>query len=155
MSAPSYAIYYKDGEQVGRGFINVGLYYDEERLYHQINAHGIDYDEVFAYDTTFTREFIDERLGLLFAFEKCRIYAESETRKSFSSKLVDGERYYYLKNKYEEPTPIKVPLIKKVMPDIMASDICSVQPMTGDVAEINRISFNAAKNVYEDDNGKN
>ena len=99
MSAPSRAIFYKDGEEVGKGFINVGWFFDEMKLFHEINSHGVDFDEVVAYTTTYTREFIDEAIANEYIFECCRAFAELQAcpviknavPSIFSDELQDSE----------------------------------------------------------------
>lgn len=116
MSAPSYALFMKNGDCVGNCFIICGWFQDDVETLRQIieyvDQNPVEFDSVIAYGVTYSN---DLELELLKACEERNQWQEIR-------KIKLGKRPL--------PDKIQMPLILKAMPSLIALELTGVQPMS-------------------------
>lgn len=114
MSAPSWAIFFKDNEMVGQCFVNCGWTYDEARTLNQVLEHlksnDFEYDHFKAYGVEYKLQ-RDEIPGKI-------VQLQIEARDAWNKRKQE-----ILDSKHE------IAIVERDIPNLSASEILDVQPM--------------------------
>ncbi|AAQ17842.1 hypothetical protein Aeh1ORF176c [Aeromonas phage Aeh1] len=128
MSAPSWALFMKNGERVGQCFINCGWFQDDVRTLRQIIRYTetpecpIDFDIVIAYGVTYSNDLEFELLK-----------AEELDIKSTQIAAIKRQQNW---DKGNQAIFDRLTVVPRFVPKLIAEEICGVQPMTGHTSKI-------------------
>ncbi|ADQ52889.1 major head protein [Aeromonas phage PX29] len=128
MSAPSWALFMKNGDCVGHCFINCGWFQDDVRTLRQIIRYTetpecpIDFDSVIAYGVVYSDDLEFELLK-----------AEETEIKSKQISAIKRQQYW---DKGNQVIFNRLSVSPRLAPKLIADEICGVQPMSEHTSKI-------------------
>ncbi|AKU43930.1 major head protein [Citrobacter phage Merlin] len=122
MSLPTKALFYKNGKEIKQAFVNCGWAYDEisaiDQVIRAIKEHDIDYDEFIVYGKTYNHRVED--------LPEYIEHLRAETRR-IRTEMLEKAR------KVSKSSDQIMQMARRAIPELLAKDILSVQPMNVDI----------------------